>query len=195
MSDQETLWVLLSKIAVDVTDLKNGLRESREDMQSFKSMAQGVGDSVKSALTFTATALGIYELGSSIKSAFKQGIEAINQYQLTTIGVAATIADMAKDQTKGQENYAQALAYSKEMYQELELAAAHHYASGTELVQGWNIMAQKGVILRKEEIDYLGIIVDRIRLATQGQVASMQIASSPARPGQRTRSPCFLRIG
>lgn len=176
MSDQESIGVLLSKIAVDLSDLKKGLQEGRSEMQSYKSMAQDVGQSVKSALAFTAGALGIYEIGSALKSAFKQGIEAINQYQLTTIGVAATIADMAKDQTKGQQNYAQALAYSKEMYNELELAAARHFASGKELVEGWNIMAQKGVVLRKEEIDYLGIIVDRIKLATQGQVASMQIA-------------------
>ncbi len=176
MADQESLGVLLSKIAVDLSDLKKGLQEGRSEMQSYKSMAQDVGQSVKSALAFTAGALGIYEIGSAIKSAFKQGIEAINQYQLTTIGVAATIADMAKDQTKGQQNYSQALAYSKEMYNELELAAARHFASGKELVEGWNIMAQKGVVLRKEEIDYLGIIVDRIKLATQGQVASMQIA-------------------
>ncbi|MBW1992663.1 MAG: hypothetical protein JRI59_11265 [Deltaproteobacteria bacterium] len=37
-------------------------------------------------------------------------------------------------------------------------------------------MAQKGVVLRKEEIDHLGVIVDKIKLLTQGQVASFQIA-------------------
>ena len=62
------------------------------------------------------------------------------------------------------------------MYNELELAAAKHFASGKDMVQAWNILAQKGIVLRKEEIDDLGTIVDKIKLATQGQVQGIQIA-------------------
>jgi hypothetical protein len=59
MADQEDLGVLLSKIAVDVADLKKGLSEGRNELTSFKTMAEGVGAQVKKSLTFTVGALGI----------------------------------------------------------------------------------------------------------------------------------------
>jgi hypothetical protein len=119
---------------------------------------------------------GFYKLEQVAVGAFKAGIQAVDDYKLTTIGVAATLTDMAQDQSKGQDNYTRALAYSKDMFNELELAAARYFASGKEMTQAWNILAQKGIVLRKEEIDSLGVIVDRIKLSTQGQVSSIQIA-------------------
>jgi hypothetical protein len=167
---------LIVKLQADVAQLKSDLQAGRSELASFKTDAEAFGSSLVSAFKWGLAIVGVYELGSAIKNAFKMGIEAVDSFQLTTIGVAATITDLAKDQSKGQQNYAQALAYSKDMYQELELAAARYFASGTEMVQAWNIMAQKGVVLRKEEIDSLGVIVDRVKLSTQGQVASYQIA-------------------
>jgi len=117
-----------------------------------------------------------YKLGNLVVDSFKAGIQAVDDYKLTTIGVAATLTDMAEDQSKGQENFNQALAYSQGMYNELELAAARYFASGKDMTQAWNILAQKGIVLKHEEIDALGIIVDRVKLSTQGQVASLQIA-------------------
>ncbi|MHB9075250.1 MAG: phage tail tape measure protein [Desulfobaccales bacterium] len=72
MSDQTDIGVLLSKIALDVTDLKKGLREGREEMQSFKSMAQGVGESVKKAFAFAGIAVGIYEMVSALRDFAKE---------------------------------------------------------------------------------------------------------------------------
>ncbi len=67
MADQEDLGVLLSKIAVDVADLKKGLQEGRNEMQSFKTMAQGVGESVKKAFAFAGIAVGIYEVVTALR--------------------------------------------------------------------------------------------------------------------------------
>jgi hypothetical protein len=72
MSDQTDIGVLLSKIALDVSDLKKGLRESREDMQSFKTMAQGVGESVRKAFAFGGITVGIYELVSALRDFAKE---------------------------------------------------------------------------------------------------------------------------
>lgn len=119
---------------------------------------------------------GLWKLEQAAVGAFKAGIQAVDDFKLSTIGVAATITDMAVDQSKGQENFNQALAYSQGMYNELELAAARYFASGKDMTQAWNILAQKGIVLKHEEIDALGIIVDRIKLSTQGQVAALQIA-------------------
>jgi hypothetical protein len=168
--------LVLVKLQGDIADLKSKLSEGKSEMQGFQSEAQNLGASLKNAFAVAAGAIGIYELGSAIKSAFREGIQAVDDFKLSTIGVAATIADMAKDQSAGQENYSRALAYSKDMFSELELAAARYFASGKEMTQAWNILAQKGIVLRKDEIDSLGIIVDRIKLSTQGQVSGMQIA-------------------
>jgi hypothetical protein len=61
MPDQEDLGVLLSKIALDVSDLKKGLADGKNELNSFKSLAQNVGDQVKKALAFAGIGFGLYE--------------------------------------------------------------------------------------------------------------------------------------
>ena len=68
MADQEDIGTLLSKIAVDVADLKRGLTEGRSELTSFKTMAADVGVQVKKALTFTVGILGIGALLGELKS-------------------------------------------------------------------------------------------------------------------------------
>ena len=68
MADNEALGVLLSKIVVDLSDMKKNLSEGRREMQGFKDMAQGVGQSVKQALTFAGVSVGIYEIATALKS-------------------------------------------------------------------------------------------------------------------------------
>jgi hypothetical protein len=72
MADQEDLGVLLTKIALDVADLKKGLSEGRSEMQGFKSMAQGVAQSVKNAFMFAGVTLGIYELIGALRDFAKE---------------------------------------------------------------------------------------------------------------------------
>ena len=87
MADQEDLGVLLSKIAVDVADLKKGLQDGRNELTSFKSMAEGVGVQVKKALTFTVGALGIGALLMEFKSLL-QGVTEVGA-KLETIKLAS----------------------------------------------------------------------------------------------------------
>lgn len=75
MADQEDLGVLLTKIALDVADLKKGLQEGRNEMQGFKSMASEVGESVKKALAFAGIGVGIYEVLSKIKEFGREAID------------------------------------------------------------------------------------------------------------------------
>lgn len=87
MPDQEALGVLLSKIVVDVADLKKGLSEGRREMQDFKGMAQGVGEAVKKALTFTGISIGIYEVVSALKDFAKE--TALYGARTETLEIAA----------------------------------------------------------------------------------------------------------
>lgn len=68
MADNEALGSLLSKIVVDLTDMKRDLASGRSEMQSFKSAAADVGASVKKALAFAGVAVGIYEIASALKN-------------------------------------------------------------------------------------------------------------------------------
>ena len=87
MADQEDLGVLLSKIAVDVADLKKGLSEGRNELTSFKTMAEGVGSQVKKALTFTVGALGIGALLMEFKGLL-QGVTEVGA-KLETVKLAS----------------------------------------------------------------------------------------------------------
>ena len=87
MADQEDLGVLLSKIAVDVADLKKGLQDGRNELTSFKTMAEGVGVQVKKALTFTVGALGIGALLMEFKGLL-QGVTEVGA-RLETIKLAS----------------------------------------------------------------------------------------------------------
>jgi hypothetical protein len=87
MADQEDLGVLLSKIAVDVADLKKGLQDGRNELTSFKTMAEGVGAQVKKALTFTVRALGIGALLMEFKGLL-QGVTEVGA-KLETVKLAS----------------------------------------------------------------------------------------------------------
>ena len=87
MADQEDLGVLLSKIAVDVADLKKGLSEGRNELTSFKKMSEDVGAQVKKALTFTVGALGIGALLMEFKSLL-QGVTEVGA-KLETVKLAS----------------------------------------------------------------------------------------------------------
>ena len=164
-----------------IEEVKRGLEGigeagARSGQQGAEGADQFAGALMRKLGVVALVTTGLYGLGRAAVGAFKDSIQAVDDFKLTTIGVAATLTDMAVDQSQGQQNYTQALAYSKDMFNTLELAAARYFASGKEMTQAWNILAQKGIVLRKEEIDSLGIIVDRIKLSTQGQVSGIQIA-------------------
>ncbi len=168
---------LLLQIKGDISDLKAKLGQAKNEIRGLQSTAMGAGSAAALAFADIGKVLAVAAAAAApALLAMRQGLKVLDEYKLTTIGVAATLTDLAKDQTKGQQNYNAFLAYSKDMYEKLELAAAKYFASGQDLTQAWNILAQKGVVLREQEIEHLGVIVDKIKLATAGQVQGIQIA-------------------
>ncbi len=83
MADQEDIGTLLSKIAVDVADLKKGLQVGRNELQSFKSFSADLSAQVKKALTFTVGILGIGALLGELKSLL-QGVTEVGARLETT---------------------------------------------------------------------------------------------------------------
>jgi hypothetical protein len=181
MANEVKILLTVEGNTVKIQEVSQEITKLGQTSQAAMTGGQEAADNFASSLTkqigiYALATAAAYKLGDILTSSFKAGIQAVDDFKLTTIGVAATLADLAVDQSKGQENFNQALAYSQGMYNELELAAARYFASGKDMTQAWNILAQKGIVLKHEEIDALGIIVDRIKLSTQGQVAGLQIA-------------------
>ncbi|MBW1992662.1 MAG: hypothetical protein JRI59_11260 [Deltaproteobacteria bacterium] len=114
---------LIVRLSADIKNLDSSLKQAKGSLQNFDNTAKAIAQSVRRALTFTVAGFGIYQLGQALKNAFQEGIQAVDSFHLTTIGVASTLTDMAEDQTDVQANYTKALAYSRDMYNELELAA------------------------------------------------------------------------
>jgi hypothetical protein len=83
VADQEDIGTLLSKIAVDVADLKKGLQVGRNELQSFKSFSADLSAQVKKALTFTVGILGIGALLGELKSLL-QGVTEVGARLETT---------------------------------------------------------------------------------------------------------------
>lgn len=133
-----------------------------------------VNGTMQSLLKLGSAAAGV----QAIKKGFEEGLQVIDDYKLSTIGIAATVTDMAAEGATDLEGfYDNAKNWAEDTYQEVELAAAKWFASGKEMVEAWKILTQKGTIVTSDkDIDNLGVIVDKIKLATAGQVASLQIA-------------------
>ena len=102
----------------------------------------------------------------------------VDDYKKSVISIAATLTDSVQgSDVQLRSVYARNTQYAEDMYRRVELAAARYFASGKEMVEAWKLLAVKGVLLTSDrDIDNLGIIVDKIKLVTAGQMASVQIA-------------------
>ena len=156
--------------------MSDGIKQVGGAADESKSAIRAFNDGILRLGRYVASIAALYYTFKSLTGAITGSLNAIDDFRLITVGVAATITDMATDQSKGQQNFNQALAYSTVMYEKLELAAAKYFASGQELIEGWNILIMNGLVLQEQDIDNLGIIVDRIKLMTRGQMSSIQIA-------------------
>jgi len=105
----EELGVLVAKLQADVTDLKKGLVDGRNDLKSFKGMAQEVGAQVKRALTFAGVAVGLYEILGRLKEFSREAAMigarteslSVAMYQVgKNAGVSALTLDFYVDQLK-----------------------------------------------------------------------------------------------
>ena len=114
----------------------------------------------------------------AITSEFRNAINNIDEYNKAVISVAATVTEMAENANGNLKSiYDANLAWALDTYKKIELEAAKHFASGKEMIEGWQILTQKGLIVSSDkDIANLGIIVDRIKLATSGQNSQIQIA-------------------
>lgn len=155
--------------------LKKGLVTARRDVTSAVS---SISSSAVSVMTGVIGAGIAQAVGSGIVSTIKAGFKAVDDYRIATIGIASNLTDMAAKSNRSLESiYGQNLKYAQETYSKIEVEAAKHFASGKEMILGWQMLSQKGVMITSDkDIENLGIIVDKIKLATAGQNSEIQIS-------------------
>jgi hypothetical protein len=173
MSD--TLGVEIVKLQADLRGLKDGLRQGREELSTFRSQAEEFAGGVKDALGFVGLGLGIYALVSGIKSAFRAAIQGIDDYKIRLIGIAAQMTNLAVDQTNLQTTFTNSLSYAQQMYRAIAVEQSRHYAGANEMMQVYNRLVQAGYNVRLDEVRALGILTDRVMYATQGQGVERQL--------------------
>jgi hypothetical protein len=63
----DDLGSLVAKLSADVTDLKKGLLEGKQQLASFQSLVETAGAKVKEILSFAGISLGLYGIISELK--------------------------------------------------------------------------------------------------------------------------------
>lgn len=176
---QQTVEIIIAARDSASAVVNSTLRSINSATQSYNSTLERLNGNVQSSVGQLA---GFAAQIISVRAAwqgFQSGLKAVDDFRLATIGVAATLTDMAQEGSGDlKQVYADNLKYAEATYQKVELAAAKYFASGKEMVEAWQILAQKGVVVfGQKDIDALGVITDKIKLATAGQASSVQIAT------------------
>lgn len=158
-----------------VNGVVNGIKSATQGLNSTLQQLSGTSNSTTQSLMQIGTAVAAIEL---IRRAFQAGIKEVDDFRLSTIGIAASITDMAAKGTKDfQAFYDNARLYAEDTYHKLELASAKFFASAKEMMTGWQTLVQRGVMITSDDdINNLGIVIDRIKLATKGMDSQVQIA-------------------
>jgi len=164
------------------------IREAKAALQELgQAGKQGFADSASSADDFASSLvkqLGIYalvisaayKLERAIVGGFKAGIQAVDNYKISVIAIAASLTDMAKPgQGDMSELFQRNAASAEAMYRAINVEAAKHFAGAHEMMMVYNRLVQGGYNVRLEEVQALGTLADKIRIATQGQQQEVQL--------------------
>jgi len=85
----DDLGSLIAKLGVDVTDLKQGLMEGRQQLASFQGVAESFGQRIKEVLSFAGISLGLYEIVSQLKQFASSILEIGGKSELLRISAEA----------------------------------------------------------------------------------------------------------
>ena len=191
-----------------VTSLKQELNRTNFNTAKNEVVSLGLAAGETSlSLASIQSAAGTLGIGFGFREAYqdiKNALMLIDEYKRSTIGIAATLTDTAQGTSAELKRiYQDNLIYAKDTYAKVEMAAAKYFASGKEMVEAWQILTNKGIMLTSDnDIDNLGIVVDKIKMVTEGQSSSIQIAqelrgalSGQARAGDQLAMLLEDRLG
>jgi hypothetical protein len=164
------------------------LRQARKEVEELgQAGARAFGDSKAAADDFAGALLkkvgifamltaGAYALSHAITAAFTGGIKAADAFEITTIGIGASLTNMAREgQGSFQQMFERNTIFAKEMYEAIRKEDYKRFASADEIMTSYNALVQKGYAVRLDEVSALGLLTDKIKLATAGQNTGIQI--------------------
>lgn len=121
----------------------------------------------------------VKKVASLISGSLTGAITHIDDFRKGTIGTAAAITNLADPTLRfgktWNQVFQQNLKQTEGVFVELEKLAARYFASSIDLQLAYNAFAQRGVVLRRTELEQLAQLTDLILLLTQGQQSSIQV--------------------
>lgn len=160
--------------------LQQAHRQTQQQLRQSSEEAKSFGEHVTAS---AAKLFLLYQAAKTVFNAVKGGftdtVSAIDEFQKGTIATAIAITNLASPTLafgrSWEETFKKNLDFTRGMFIELERVAARYFASASELQLAYNTLAQRGVIIRREELDLLGQLTDTVLLLTGGQQSSIQI--------------------
>lgn len=148
--------------------------------QQAASSQNGLTASIAKGVT---SALLLFEAMKSTAQAvsgfFSSAISNIDDFKKQTIGTAAAITNIRDEsQSAGQtwsQVFQQNLKATVGTFLELERLSARYFASSIDLQLAYNAFAQRGIVIRRSELEQLAQLTDLILLLTQGQQTTIQV--------------------
>ena len=144
---------------------------------SSKAAAEDFAGSLMKQLGIYALVIaGAWKLEQAVTGAFKSGIQAVDEYRVRVIGIAATLTDMAASgQGSVEEVFRKNKAFAEDYYRALNLESAKHFATVSEGMTVYNRLVQSGYAPTMLEVGAVMTLADKIKLATQGQNMEVQL--------------------
>jgi hypothetical protein len=171
----------LDKVAASLKKVDAAAQKTNQTVASGgKRTSKSINNQNKSFTLMVAklalVAFAAKTVANIFQSTFGAVIKNIDDFNTAAISTAAAVTNLAEpDGRPIGEVFNQNLEATKQIFEELEIAAANFFSTGAELQLAFNTLAQKGVQIRREEFGLLGKLTDQIKLLTGGQNSQIQI--------------------
>lgn len=158
------------------TVINQNTKAAQQNAESMQTLGSAIGKTVAVYLLLFEAAK---KVGQLLSGTFNAAIQNIDDFRKQTIGTAAAMTNIA-DQTQnaGQtwdQIFNRNLKATIGTFIELERLSARYFASSIDLQLAYNAFAQRGIIIRRGELEQLAQLTDLILLLTQGQQTTIQV--------------------
>ncbi len=181
MSDAHTKGGAAAKShASDVDKATQATKAHSQATQQAATSQNSFGQSISAGVAKALLLVEALKTGAQAVSGFFQAaISNIDDFKKQTIGTAAAITNI-RDETQSagltwSQVFQQNLKATTGTFLELERLAARYFASSIDLQLAYNAFAQRGIVIRKSELEQLAQLTDLILLLTQGQQSTIQV--------------------
>jgi len=174
------LGALFATFGVDSSQLKRLEGELNNVDRQAASTFGNMGGYASSAMSQIAGIVGVTLTVAgafyAVERAVRFSIQAQEEFRIKTIEIGSGLTNLAKEgQGSYEKMFRQNFQYAQKMYEEIRKEDAKRFASADDLMTAYNALVQKGYGVRLDEVDALGVLTDKIKLATAGQNTQLQI--------------------